>query len=67
MKRGELAKEMCGLNSILCGLIEEKVEMVNIMERMEQHMRKITDGLKAKSTQVKEVRQKCPVNVKIKH
>ena len=62
MKRAEFAKEMCGLVYILSALIEDKAEtkdMANIMERMEQHMRKITEGLKAKSTQVKEVHKNC--------
>lgn len=60
MKRSELAKEMCGLISILSALVEDKPEiqdMANIMEKMEQHMRKITDGLKGKTTHVKEVQK----------
>jgi hypothetical protein len=62
VKRGELAKEMCGLISILSGLIEDKTavkDMTNITEKMEQHMRRISEGLKGKSTQVKEVNKNC--------
>ena len=53
---------MCALISILSGLIEDKEEtkdMANIVERIEQHVRKITEGLRSKSTQVKEVRYYC--------
>jgi hypothetical protein len=62
VKRGDLAKEMCGLISILSGLIEDKTaikDMTNITEKMEQHMRRISEGLKGKSTQVKEVNKNC--------
>lgn len=60
MKKGELAKEMCGLISILSALVEDKPEiqdMGNITEKMEQHLRKITEGMKGKTTNVKEVRK----------
>ena len=58
MKKGELSKEICSLVSFLSGLIEDKPNMkdtTNVVEKMEQHVRKICEGFKAKSTQVKEV------------
>ena len=59
MKRGELSKEMCNLVSFLSGIIEDKPKMkdvMNVVEKMEQLVRKTCEGFKAKSTQVKEVK-----------
>ena len=58
VRKCEIAREICGFTSILSGLLEARVEvkdMANMMEKMEQHMKKITEVFKSKSAQAKEV------------
>lgn len=59
VKRGELAKDMCALIAILSDFIEDKpttqetASTVNLVERMELHIRKISEGLKGNSAMEK--------------
>lgn len=71
VKKGDLAKDMCSLISILSGFIEDRpttqetANITNIVEKIEQHIRKISEGLKGNTaleksleTYVSNIRQK---------
>ena len=55
VKKGELAKDMCTLIAILSDFIEDRptaednANNVNLVEKMDVHVRRISEGLKGNS------------------